>query len=58
MAKNAHGEFGTDPDQVGALRAAVQMGIDDIEAGRCEDLEDVRAWMQEAARGVTAKSVA
>lgn len=33
-------------DQHAALRAAVQMGIDDMAAGRFEGVDDVDAWMQ------------
>jgi hypothetical protein len=45
-------------EQLAALRAAIQTGVDDIEAGNYEDVDDTRAWAQEIAETVTAKSVA
>lgn len=45
-------------DQLAALRAAVQMGVDDVAAGRFEDLDDVHTWTQGIVDGITTKSVA
>jgi len=45
-------------EQLAALRAAIQIGVDDIEAGRYEDVDDIHAWVHEIADTVTAKSVA
>lgn len=47
-----------DSEQLAALRAAIQIGIDDIEASRYEDVDDTHAWVQEIADTVTTKSVA
>ncbi len=45
-------------ERLADLRAAIQAGVDDLGAGRYEDIADVTAWVQEIAATVTTKSVA
>ena len=45
-------------EQLAALRAAIQIGIDDIEVGKYEDVDDTHAWAHEIAETVTTQFVA
>lgn len=45
-------------EQRAALRAAIQAGIDDVEAGRYEDVENVDVWVERISETVTTRSVA
>ena len=45
-------------EQLAALRAAIQIGIHDIEVGKYEDVDDTHAWVNEIAETVTTQFVA
>jgi hypothetical protein len=43
-------------EQLAAVRAAIQIGIDHFEAGTYEDVDDPHAWVHEIAQTVTTQS--
>lgn len=43
----------TESEQLAALRAAIQIGIDDVEASRFDDVDDAHAWVREIADTVS-----
>lgn len=45
-------------EQLADLHAAIQVGADDITAGRHEDVDDVNSWMRDIAATISTKSVA
>ncbi len=45
-------------DHLAALTAAIQVGIDDIDAGNYDDVVDPTVWVEEIATTVTTQSVA
>lgn len=45
-------------EQLTALIAAIQVGIDDIEAVNYDDVDDPAVWVEEIAKTVTTQSVA
>ena len=45
-------------EQLAALRAAIQIGIDDSEVGRYEEIDDTHTWVRGIADTVTTPSVA
>lgn len=47
-----------DSDHLAALSAAIRVGIDDIESGRHQDVDDPGLWVDEIAKAVTTQSVA
>jgi hypothetical protein len=58
MSEQQQAAADIEAEQLAALRAAIQTGVDDIEAGNYEDVDDTHAWAHEIAETVTAKSVA
>ena len=58
MSEQQRAAADSESEQLAALRAAIQIGIDDIEADKYEDVDDTHTWVQEIADTVTTKSVA
>ena len=58
MSEQQHALADAKSEQLAALRAAIQIGIDDIEVGKYEDVDDTHAWVHEIAETVTTPFVA
>ncbi len=58
MSERQQAQGDAESEQLAALRAAIQIGIDDIEDGKYENVDDAHSWVHEIAETVTPQFVA